>query len=78
MISRIHVNQHVIRANKKTGDRNAPLTVKQNQTNIKAMIAEILLPDGTVAATIAYKPDAPLACGATIWVETSLSVRTTS
>ena len=32
----VHVNQHVIRANGKTGERNAPLTVKNYKSNTYA------------------------------------------
>ncbi len=60
----IHVNQHVIRANHKTGARSPVLTVKQGKTNTYAHEVEINGP-----CRIVYRPDKPLSCGARVWVE---------
>jgi hypothetical protein len=68
--TRIHVNQHVIRANAKTGAKDPVLTVKQGGRNRYA--AEVLI-DGP--STVVYRPDAPLSCGARVWVETDAPVR---
>ena len=61
----IHVNQHVIRRNRKTGERNPPLTVKTYKGNTKA--TRVLIGDSTI---VTYEPDHPLKCGAVCWVET--------
>ena len=61
----VHVNQHVIRANGKTGERNAPLTVKTYKSNDYAQ--EVLLHG---PSKVVYSPDKPLPCGAKVWIET--------
>ena len=66
----VHVNQHVIRKNGKTGERNAPLTVKTYKTNHYAH--EVVI-DGP--CKIVYSPDKPLSCGAKVWIETEAKVR---
>jgi hypothetical protein len=66
----IHVNQHVIRANSKTGERNPVLTCKTYKSNDYAKRVEILDNDGEVTATVVYSPDKPLSCGAKVWIET--------
>ena len=71
----IHVNQHKIRANAKTGDREPVLTCKTYKTNDYAHEAEILDAQGNVAATVVYNPDKPLPCGAKVWIETHGDVR---
>ena len=69
MLKRIHVNQHVIRRNTKTGDREPPLTVKTSRGNTRAHSVEI---EG--ASHIVYSPDRPLSCGARVWIETRAPV----
>lgn len=71
----IHVNQSVIRANKKNGVQNPVLTVKTYKENIYAQEVEILDQSGNVIAKIIYSPDKPLSCGARVWVETLHEVR---
>jgi hypothetical protein len=65
-IKRIHVNQHVIKANRKNGKSDAVLTIKTTKNNIKAN--HIMIGDNV---RLCYAPDSPLACGATIWIETT-------
>lgn len=65
----IHVNQHVIRRNGKTGERNPTLTVKQGKTNRYAQEVIIEGPSRVV-----YSPDKPLSCGAKVWIETGAPV----
>ena len=72
----IHVNQSVIRANKTHGTTDPPLTVKTYKTNTYADCAEIVDADGQVVARVVYRPDKPLSCGARVWIETELEVRT--
>ena len=74
-ITRIHVNQHIIKANRTTGDRNPPLTVKDYERNRKATEAVILDQFGDEVARVVYRPDAPLSCGAHVWIETKNGVR---
>lgn len=69
MISRIHVNQHVLRANRAGGEPAPPLTVKRGGKTIVAWRVEILGP-----STVVYSPAKPLSCGATVWVETTARV----
>ena len=61
----IHVNQHIIKANRKTGERTPPLTMKSYDKNVKATEISI---DGK--ARVVYSPDKPLPCGAVVWIET--------
>jgi hypothetical protein len=73
----IHVNQHVIRANKKNGEENPVLTCKTYKENIYAKEIEILDEGGSVIAKVIYSPDKPLSCGARVWIETHHEVRVT-
>lgn len=61
----VHVNQHVIKANRKNGTNNPVLTVKNYKENIYAHEVDIKGP-----SKIVYSPDKPLSCGAHVWVET--------
>ena len=66
MIKRIHVNQHVIRSNKKNDDRDPRITVKAGKQNI---YCDRVVVDGLTE--VVYSPDKPLSCGAKVWIETS-------
>jgi hypothetical protein len=66
----IHINQHVIRRNTKTGERNPVITCKTYKTNNYADKVIIKDKDGDEVATIIYSPDKPLSCGARVWIET--------
>jgi hypothetical protein len=65
----IHVNQHVIKANAKTGRNDPVLTVKTYKTNTYAHEVDILGPSKVI-----YSPDKPLSCGAKVWIETEAEV----
>lgn len=65
----IHVNQHVIKANRKNGTNNPVLTVKTYKTTHYAHSIEIF-----GASRVIYSPDKPLSCGAHVWVETEAEV----
>ncbi len=65
-IKRIHVNQHIIKANRKNGSNDPVLTIKTTSDNIKAN--HIMIGDNV---RLCYAPESPLACGATIWIETT-------
>jgi hypothetical protein len=65
----IHVNQHVIKRNTKTGERNPVLTCKTYKDNKYAHEAVI---KGN--SRVVYRPDKPLPCGAKVWIETESEV----
>jgi hypothetical protein len=68
--TRIHVNQHKIRSNKKY-DLNEPvITVKTSKSNTYGHEVEVLGP-----SKIIYSPDKPLSCGAKVWIETEGEVK---
>jgi hypothetical protein len=69
VLKRIHVNQHIIRTNQKSGANDAPLTIKTGRANTKAHTVEILGP-----STVVYSPTKPLPCGAKVWIETRATV----
>ena len=52
----IHINQHVIRRNTKTGERNPVITCKTYNTNDYADKVIIKDKDGDEVATIIYSP----------------------
>jgi hypothetical protein len=64
-IARIHVNQHVIKANAKNGENNPVFTIKQGGKNIYAHNVKV---NGEME--LVYSPDKPLSCGAKVWIET--------
>jgi len=64
MKTRIHVNQHHIRANAKDGGDRPVLTVKDYKQNRKCN--EVKFVNGTVV----YSPDKEQSCGARVWIET--------
>lgn len=65
----IHVNQHVVKANRKSGNSNPVLTVKTYKENKYAHDVEILGP-----SKIIYSEEKPLSCGAHVWIETTSEV----
>ena len=64
MKAKIHVNQHKIRKNAKTGEREPVITVKTYNSNEYAMTVR-----GNGPSTVVYSPDKPLTCGAKVWIE---------
>ena len=73
----IHVNQHVIKANRKHGKADPVLTVKTYKSNDYGHEAVIYDPDGREAARVIYRPHKPLSCGAQVWIETQNEVSVT-
>ena len=69
MKKRIHVNQHIIRSNKKNDEREPVLTVKTYKSNDYCHEAII---DGP--SKVIYSPDKPLPCGARVWIETDSEI----
>ena len=67
----IHVNQHVIKSNRKNDKRDPVLTVKTYKSNEYAHEVHI---DGP--CSIIYSPDKPLSCGAHVWIETKANIET--
>jgi hypothetical protein len=61
----VHVNQHVIKSNRKTGENHPVLTVKTYKNNTYA--DEVIFHG---PSRIVYSPDKPLSCGAHCWIET--------
>ena len=76
----IHVNQHVIKSNKRLPleDVEPVLTVKTYKDNRYAAEAVIRDDDGNEVARVVYRPHKPLSCGAHCWIETNLKVDTYS
>jgi|TARA_R100001163_G_scaffold55390_1_gene42848 hypothetical protein len=70
MKTRIHVNQHKIRSNKKHNLNEPVITVKTSKSNDYGHEVEILGP-----SKIVYSPDKPLSCGARVWIETEGEVK---
>lgn len=71
MKTRIHVNQHKIRHNKRHGTSEPVITVKTYKSNDYAHEVIIYGQDGKEAARVVYRPNKPLSCGARVWVECS-------
>jgi hypothetical protein len=69
MIKRIHVNQHVVRANKLRAHKLPIFTVKEGNTNRYGTEVQVMGP-----SRIVYAPDKPLSCGAHAWIETTSEV----
>ena len=65
----IHVNQHVIKSNRKRGECNPVLACKTYKDNQYAHEVVIQGPSRVV-----YRPDNPLSCGAHVWIETESDV----
>jgi len=65
----VHVNQHVIKSNRKNSETNPVLTCKTYKTNTYAHEVTIQGP-----SRIVYRPDNPLSCGAHVWIETDATV----
>ena len=65
----IHVNQHIIKSNRKNGVNDPVLTVKTYKDNIYAHEVEI-----KGDSKVYYSPDKPLSCGAHVWIETNNEV----
>lgn len=65
----IHVNQHKVRRNNATSEREPVITVKTYKSND---YAHHVIIDGPSA--VKYRPDNPLKCGAKCWIETDSDV----
>ena len=65
----IHVNQHVIKSNRKNKVEEPVLTVKTYKSNTYAHEVNI---KGN--SKVVYNPIKPLSCGAHVWIETQSEV----
>jgi len=73
--TRIHVNQFAIRRNKRAKrDVEPVLTVKTYNSNVYGRKVVIQDENGKPVATVMYRPDKPLSCGAVCWIETTNKV----
>lgn len=70
----IHVNQHIIKSNKKNNTQEPVLTVKTYKSNRYGSNVIIKDKTGDEVARIIYRPDRPLSCGARCWIETTEDV----
>ena len=61
----IHINQHVIKRNAKTDEREPVITCKTYKSNDYAHHVAI-----NGSCQVIYSPDKPLKCGAKVWIET--------
>jgi len=64
-LKRIHINRHIIAANRKRDHPEPPITVKVGRENHYGYEVRIL-----GASTVIYRPEKPLKCGAAVWIET--------
>ena len=69
MKTRIHVNQAIIKSNRKNNEDKPVLTVKTYKSNTYAKEVEI---QGN--SKVIYSPNHPLSCGAEVWIETENEV----
>ena len=69
MKKRIHINQHVIRANARNNENKPVITIKTSKHNKYAHRVHI-----ADACEVIYSPDKPLSCGAKVWIETDGAV----
>jgi len=74
-IKRIHVNGHIIKANKKEGRNDPVITVKDYQANRKGRRAVGYCPCcGEHAFELKQDFDSPMKSGAVTWIETKADV----
>lgn len=65
----IHVNQHIIAHNRKTGENLPPLIVRTYKGSVNAHTIKVHGP-----CEIINSPHNPLDCGARVWIETQSEV----
>jgi hypothetical protein len=68
-IKRIHVDQHIIKRNRKENRNDPPLTIQTSKGPIKAH--EVCVEGPSV---LRHTPNKPLSCGAVIYIETKAVV----
>jgi len=70
-VKRIHVNQNVIRHNKKYGNKLPPIRIEDTDTKEVVYCHDVKM---LGVSNLVYKPDEPLPCGAKLWIETYFEV----
>ena len=70
----VHVNKHIIRANRVKGRNDPVLTVKHRGKLSHGHEAAVLDENGNEVGRFIYRPEQPLSCGAEVWFKTSLQV----
>lgn len=65
---RVHINQLVIRHNKKYGNKLPPVRVEDLSTKVTTYGFGVKF---SALTSLTYSPDKPLPCGAKLWIETS-------
>jgi len=70
----IHVNQHIIKANRKNNTEEPVLTCKTYKENNYTNTAVVLGSNGEEIGRFVYRPNKPLSCGAHVWFETDNKV----
>ncbi len=64
LLKRIHVNQHHVKANKKDGGNRPVFTVKTYKENVTCYHVDV-----RGGVELVNRPNKPLSCGATVWIE---------
>lgn len=75
MKTKIHVNQHIIKSNRKNKETAPVLTCKTYKENKYASEVAILDDEGEIVGKFIYSPDKPLSCGAHVWFETDNQIQ---
>ena len=65
----IHINQHIIKKNRKEGTTEPVITAKDYKRNRYGKSVEI-----KGESRVVYNPEKPLSCGAHCWIETDAEV----
>ena len=68
-IKRLHVDRHVIAANRQHGTNLPPITVQTSRGPHKAHRVTVKGP-----SVFVHSPEKPLKCGARVWIETHAEV----
>ena len=65
-VKRIHINQHIIKANKKGGPVRPVITVQTSEGPFRGSKVVV-----NGRSELVYRPENPLSCGAHVWMETT-------
>lgn len=69
-LQRLLVNRHRLAHNRNHGTNDPVLSVQQSNRRVRyADEVEILDAAGNVIARLVHRPESPLSCGATVWIE---------
>lgn len=71
-MKRIHVNQLVIRHNKKYGNKLPAIRIEDIENH---QVTYCMSVDVQGPSRLVYNPENPLACGAKLWIETDSEVK---